>query len=282
MEYFISFTRSELEALRLFDSFENISELAKGLAKSKSQTYRILQKLNELGVIDNGKLVNLPYLKKLILLIRKNKNLVALFSNSGLPILLQFLSSRKVSEIVPLLDLDEQTIYKKILNARQIGLVKQDGIQYVVNGENWSEGKSFLDSLLEQEMSFDKRVPKNSIIYSKSERGIVFSTDEEVGASKTAFSAFGKGKVKFFPVTNYYVLPLQRLSIQKIYEHAVKIVEKNWDYRLLIILGIFALKNGIKSDKISKNLFKVFAGVTVKGYPSTNDLKEKANEYGVV
>ena len=115
MRYFISFTRSELEALRLFDSFENISELAKGLAKSKSQTYRILQKLNELGVIDNGKLVNLPYLKKLILLIRKNKNLVALFSNSGLPILLQFLSSRKVSEIVPLLDLDEQTIYKKIL-----------------------------------------------------------------------------------------------------------------------------------------------------------------------
>ena len=272
MKYFISFTKSELEALRLFDNFENIVELAKGLKKSRSQTYRIIQKLNEKNIIENNTLVSLPYLKKLVLLIRKNKNLVGLFSDSGLPILLQSLSPKKVSEIVSLLDLNEQTIYKTILNARQVGLVKQDGRQYVVNGENWSEGKSFLNSLLEQEMSFDVRVPKDSIIYFKSEKEIVFSTEEEVSATPTAFSAFEKGKVKFFPVTNYYVLPIQRLS-----------VEKNWDYRLLVILGVFALKNKISSDiKLVKEFQLIFAGKEVDKMPSSKDFRLKAKEYGVV
>jgi len=282
MEYFISFTKSELEALRLFDNFDNIGELVKGLAKSKSQAYRVLQKLKEREIIENGKLVNLPYLKKLILLIRKNKNLIDLFSDSGLPILLQLLSSRKVLEVTSVLDLDEQTVYKTILKAKRIGLVKNEGRKYVINEETWSIGKDFFISLFEQEMSFDMRVPKNSSIYFKSEKEIIFSSEKEVKATSTAFSAFDKGKVKFFPVTNYYVLPVQRLSAQKIYEHAVKVIGKNWDYRLLVILGVFVLKNGIRSDLVSKNLFKVFAGVNVKGYPSTNDLREKAKEYGVV
>ncbi len=283
MKYFISFTKSELEALRLFDNFENIVELAKGLKKSRSQTYRIIQKLNEKNIIENNTLVSLPYLKKLVLLIRKNKNLVGLFSDSGLPILLQSLSPKKVSEIVSLLDLNEQTIYKTILNARQVGLVKQDGRQYVVNGENWSEGKSFLNSLLEQEMSFDVRVPKDSIIYFKSEKEIVFSTGAEVKATLTAFSAFDKSGINFFPVTNYYVLPMQRLSVQKIYEQALKIVEKNWDYRLLVILGVFALKNKISSDiKLVKEFQLIFAGKEVDKMPSSKDFRLKAKEYGVV
>jgi predicted transcriptional regulator len=281
MKYFVSFTKSELEALRLFDSFENINELAKVLTKSKSQTYRLLQKLNEKNIIDDGKLVNLPYLKKLVLLIRKNKNLTKLFSGSGLAVLLQLLYSKKISEIALLLDSDEQTVYKIIQKARQIGLVKEEEKKYVINEKNWLEGKDFLESLYEQEMSFDQRIPKNSIIYFKSEKEIVFSTEEEVNATLTAFSAFNKGNVNFLPVTNYYVLPLQRLSTQKIYAHALKVVEKNWDYRLLLILGVFVLKNKIRNDLVSKNLFKVFAGINVKDYPSTNDLKEKASEYGV-
>ena len=283
MQYLISFTKSELEALRLFDNFEDVNALAKNLKKSKSQSYRVLQKLEEKGIIENGKLVNLPYLKKLILLIRKNKYLVDLFSDSGLPVLLQLLSPKKVSEIVPLLDLNEQTIYKTSLNARQVGLVKQDGRQYVVNGENWSEGKSFFDSLLEQEMSFDKRVPKNSIIYYKSEKEILFSTEESVDASPAAFSAFEKYGVKFFPETNYYVLPKQKCLDEKVYGQALKVVEKNWDYRLLVILGIFALKNKISSDKrLVKEFQLIFAGKAIDRMPSPREFREKAKEYGVV
>jgi predicted transcriptional regulator len=282
MKYFVSFTKSELEALRLFDSFENINELAKVLTKSKSQTYRLLQKLNEKNIIDDGKLVNLPYLKKLVLLIRKNKNLTKLFSGSGLAVLLQLLYSKKISEIALLLDSDEQTVYKIIQKARQIGLVKEEEKKYVINEKNWLEGKDFLESLYEQEMSFDQRIPKNSIIYFKSEKEIVFSTEESVDASPAAFSAFEKCGVKFFPETNYYVLPKQKYLGEKVYDQALKVVEKNWDYRLLVILGIFVLKNKISSDKrLVKEFQLIFAGREIDKMPLPKNFREKASEYGV-
>jgi len=283
MQYFISFTRSELEALRLFDNFENINELVKGLKKSKSQVYRILQKLNEKNVIENDNLVNLPYLKKLILLIRKNKNLVDLFSDSGLPILLQLRKPMLVGEVASELVVDEQTVYKTISEARKIGLVIIAMKKYLINPGAWSEVLDFLNSLWEQEMSFDKRVPKNSVIYYKSETDILFSTEDGVNASPAAFSAFGKYGVGVFPETNYYILPKQRLLDEQVYGQALKVVEKNWDYRLLVILGIFALKNKISSDKrLVKEFQLIFAGKGIDKMPSPREFREKAKEYGVM
>lgn len=283
MKYFISFTKSELETLRLFDNFEDITLLTKGLKKSKSQVYRVLQKLESKGIIENSKLVNLPYLKKLILLIRKNENLIDLFSDSGLSILLQLLYPKKVLEIASLLELNEQTVYKTVLKAKEIGLVRMGGREYVINEDNWSEVKDFLNSLFEQEMSFDKRVPKNSIIYFKSEKEILFSTDEEIVASPAAFSAFEKFGVKFLPETNYYVLPRQKYLDDEVYEQALRVVEKNWDYRLLVILGVFALYNKISSDKrLVKEFQLILAGKEMDKMPLPKEFKDKAREYGVV
>ena len=283
MRYFITFSKGELEALRLFDTFKEINQLVKTLKKSKSQVYRILQKFKEKEIIKNDKLVSLPYLKKLILLIRKNKNLVDLFSDSGLPILLQLRKTKLVCEVVEELGVDEQTIYKTISKARQIGLVKQNGKKYMINKENWGEVLDFLNSLLEQEMSFDKRVPKNSVIYFKSEKEVLFSTEETVDATLAAFSAFSKFGVNFFPETNYYVVPKQRLSDEKVYDQALKVVEKNRDYRLLVILGIFALYNKISSDKkLVKEFVLILSGKEFDKMPSQEEFKEKAREYGVV
>jgi predicted transcriptional regulator len=283
MRYFISFTRGELEALRLFDNFENINELATGLKKSKSQVYRILRKLGEKGVIENSQLVSLPYLKKLIFLIRKNKNLVDLFSDSGLPILLQLRKSMLVDAVAKELSLNEQTVYKTISKAREIGLVIIAMKKYLVNPGAWSEVLDFLNSLWEQEMSFDKRTPKNSIIYYKSEKEILFSTDESVNASFAAFSAFSKFGVNFLPKTNYYFLSKQKLTEEKVYEQALKVVEKNWDYRLLTILGIFALCNKISFDKkLVKEFQLIFSGREIDMMPLPKDFREKAKEYGLV
>ncbi|MBN2127311.1 MAG: hypothetical protein JW703_02865, partial [Candidatus Diapherotrites archaeon] len=218
---------------------------------------------------------------KLILLI-KNNALIDLFSNAGLPVLLQLISSKTVLKVSELTGYDIQTIYKILQKAKEIGLIKVIDNKYVLNELNWFNAKDFFNSLFEQEMSFDSRIPKNSVIFFKSEKEIVFSNDELIDASFTAFSAFDKSKIKFFPLTNYFVLPKQTLSIQKIYEHAVKVIEKNRDYRLLLVLGVFVLKNNIKSDEVSKNLFKVFAGEKIKDFPSAEDLREKAKEYGVI
>jgi len=283
MEYFITFSKGELEALRLFDNFKDVNELAKGLKKSKSQVYRILQKLEDKGIIENDILASLPYLKKLIFLIRKNKNLVNLFSDSGLPILLQLRKPSLIDGVAVELDINEQTVYKTISKAREVGLVIIAMRKYLINPADWSEVLDLLNSLWEQEMSFDKRTPKNSIIYYKSEKEVLFSTEENFNTSFGAFSAFEKFGVNFLPKTNYYVLPKQKLTKEKVYEQALSVVEKNWDYRLLTILGIFALYNKISSGKrLVKEFQLIFAGREIDKMPSPKDFREKAREYGVV
>lgn len=282
MDYFVSFSKNELEALRILDNFDDIVAIAKALHVSQSQAYRVVKKLKEKGAIDKGVLVSAPYLKKLVLLIRKHPNLVSILRESNLAILLQLLSPKTVKEVSELLDCDEQTGYKLIQEARRIGLVLKIKNQFVINGANWPLGKEFLEDLLRQEMSFDKRTPKDSVIYHKSEKEILFSTNSSVDASRAAFSAFADFGVKVLPVTNYYYLPKNKLVAQEVFDQALLVTKTDFDYRNLVFLAIFLLKHNVKSDdEIVKNLYGVFRGSSIEGYPSKKDLQEKAKLYGV-
>jgi hypothetical protein len=100
MDYFISFSKSELEALRLLDFFGSVKSVRVALNSSKSQAYRILKKLKEKELISNDFLVSTPYLKNLVLLLRKNPNLVGLLRDSNLAILLQMLPLKKLVRLL--------------------------------------------------------------------------------------------------------------------------------------------------------------------------------------
>jgi predicted transcriptional regulator len=282
MGYFVSFSRNELLALRLLDSFDDVGAVTSALRVSTSQAYRVVKKLKEKEAIGGGVLVSAPYLKKLVLLLRKHPNLVSVLRDSNLAILLQLLSPKTVKEVSGLLGCDEQTVYKLIQGARRIGLVLKIKNQFVINGANWALGKEFLEDLLRQEMSFDKRVPKDSVIYFKSEKEILFSTNATVDASRAAFSAFADFGVKVLPVTNYYFLPKKKLSVQEVFDQALLVTKTDFDYRNLVFLAIFLLKHTVKSnDEIVKNLYRIFGGISIDRYPSKKDLQEKAKLYEV-
>ncbi len=282
MDYFISFSKNELEALRLLDFFDDVGVIASALHVSQSQAYRVLKKLKEKGAIDKSVLVSAPYLKKLVLLLRKHPNLVSVFRDSNLAILLQMIFPKTVKKVSELLCCDEQTVYKLVQQARRIGLVLKIKNQFVINGDNWPLGKEFFEDLLRQEMSFDKRTPKDSVIYFKSEKEILFSTNSSVDASRAAFSAFADFGVKVLPVTNYYYSPKNKLVAQEVFDQALQVTKSDFDYRNLVFLAIFLLKHNVKSDdEIVKNLYRVFGGSSIEGYPSKKDLQEKAKLYGV-
>jgi predicted transcriptional regulator len=282
MKYFVSFSKSELDALRLLDSFDNPSELSKVLRVSESQAYRIIKSLKVKGAVVNNSLADVPYLKKLVLLMQKYENLVGLFRDSNLAVLLHFLSERTVKEVADLTGCNAQTIYKAIQKARLIGLILKIKNKFVINGSNWPQGKEFFEELLRQEMSFDKRVPKDAIIFYKSEKEIVFSTKNTVDAARTAFSAFENFGIKLFTVTNYCYLPKRKLSAQEVFDHALMVTKKDMDYRSLTYLAIFLLKNRVTSrDDVIKKIYQVFGGAPVYGFPSRRDLQEKADLYDV-
>ncbi|OQA31955.1 MAG: hypothetical protein BWY55_00175 [archaeon ADurb.Bin336] len=84
--------------------FGYVNKVQSALSSSKSQAYRIIKKLREKELINNnGFLVNVPYLKNLVFLLRKNLNLVSLLREYNLAILLQMLSPITVKKLVTLL-----------------------------------------------------------------------------------------------------------------------------------------------------------------------------------
>jgi len=282
-------SKSELETLRHLGEFKSEEDLAKLLKKSYAQIYRILRSLREKKILFLTELVNVPYLKQLVLLVKKYPNLINVLKDSGITILLELLSAKTIKEISKQTLLDEQTVYKVVQKAKQISLVSREGKKYVINGKAWPEAKEFLEELNKQEMSFDSRVPSDSIIYHKSKKEIIFSNQRKLDAELTAFSAFEKFGVRVFPVTNYYYLPGDNLSKEDIFKHALLITNKEQEIskepsiRNIVFLAIFMLKNNMRSnDLLAKKIKQVLLGHKVEGFPPREELKEKALVYGVV
>ena len=149
----------------------------------------------------------------LVLLLKKYPNLINLFQGVGIIILLEFLHPKTVKAVQNNTLFDEQTVYKVLQKAKQISLVTKKDKTYYINEKTWPEAINFFLDLYKQEMSFDIRVPSDSIIYYKSKRDVLFSNLREIeGTELTAFSAFDKFGVKVFPATNYYYLPKNKLS----------------------------------------------------------------------
>jgi hypothetical protein len=282
-------SKSELRALALIDEFNNLESLAKLLNKSIPQTYRILGLLSKKDIVKNYSLVGVPYLKNLVMLLKKYPNLIEVFHSAGLGILLELITPKTVKDIHNSTMIDEQTIYKVIQKAKNISLVEKKGKFLCLNKVAWPEAVSFFSELERQELSFDKRVPSDSMIYCKSKRDILFSNFRPLeDAELTAFSAFEKFGVKVFPATNYYYLPKNNLSKDEVFKHALLITNKEheltkeWNMRFVIFLVIFVLKNKSRSnDPLAKKIKLAISGVKVEGFPSIEELKEKAAVYGV-
>lgn len=299
MNYDICFSRAELETIKNIGEFNDYLSLSKILPKSRSQTYRVVKSLKEKGVlsvdqsiflsnpIEMKKIIvqsNIPYIKQLIVVLKKYPNLIGIFRKSGIPILLELLEPKTIKEIKEKTSSDEQTIYKIIRKAREISLIRKNTEnKYELNAESWPEAEEFFKLLKKQEISFDKRVPVDSTIYYKSRADILFSNSRTIAdATLTAFSVFDKYGIEVKTNTNYYYLPVKKLTKQEIFNHALLITKVEKNIRNLIFIAIFFKKNNIRSDaEIVTNLKKVISGLTVEGYPSKQELIEKAKMYGV-
>ena len=284
----IVFSSTELKVIQNVGDFQGVDELTKLLNKSKVQTYRALSALRKKGVLEGNNIAQLPYLKKLILLIKKYPKLIRVLRGTGIPVLLELREPKKVEEIASNVQLSEQLVYKTIQRAREQSLVSKMGRKYSLNRGVWPDVVAFFDDLFEQVMSFDERIPRDSVIYYKTCKGLLFSNKRELDATPTAFSVFDEYGVKLYPITNYYYLPKKKLSKQDVFNHALVVVKKEfeekneYDVRSLIFIALFFLKNNVRSDNgIVKDLIKVISGRKIEGYPSREELKEKAAVYGV-
>jgi DNA-binding Lrp family transcriptional regulator len=287
----IEFSKNELLAISYFAEGKNsINLLAKAMKLSVPQTYTIVRKLLEKKIILKSKgLIEFEkktFISLLVRVLQDNKNLVNLFFGKRLCFLSGIIEKPLSINLISLkCDSAPELVYKFIHEAREIALVNKTPFGYLLNSEEWPQIKELLIELIKQDTLFDDILPIGSKIYQKNKKGILFSLKKLFDkASLTAFSIFDKYGIKLNSNYNYYFFPNTKLSIQDVFDHAALIAESEKDYRLKTYVCLFYLKNKNNlsdSGEIVQKIIDSFIGKPIEGYPSREEILQKAKLYDI-
>jgi len=269
---------------------DRIETIAQNIHRSNSQIYRAKQNLLEQGFLhlnrgrlDPEKSINSALILNLI---SRYPNLIELFSDSGLKILMSILKPKSINEIMRETNLKKSAVYKKIRIGRNISAIVIDkNHKYTINEKIWPNLKTYLDENKRLEETIDNRIPVNSIIYHKNEGEILFSNNFELKATLTAFSVYNNYGIKLFLPTNFYFLPNKKLSKEEILLHSIYIINKEKDYRYLTYLALFYIKFRDDFSKIKNPVLKkignILKGDKIGGYPNLDEIREKGELYDI-
>ncbi|HII01677.1 TPA: hypothetical protein HA351_08540 [Methanosarcinaceae archaeon] len=289
-------SRTELQTIaELAKGNTSISVVAEALNKSEKHIYRIVQKLEEkdFAALSSGEIVP----KKSTLMVRLTRildsypNLTPVLADSGIPILVSLLEAKTVDEITEEADVKKSTVYSFLKKALKISLVKKDGERYVLNEKLWGDVADLLREIRDIERLLDPRVPYNSVIYYRDRDEVIYSNKYGGDSGeKTGFSVFEKEGIKLLLPTTYYYnsdkAPKKELTREDIFRHALYVAEKETSVKHLIFLALYycKYKEELKDvkHKIVENLKLILQGEMIRGYPAFEEIKEKAEMYGIV
>ncbi len=267
---------------------KSVKQIALALKKSTKQIYAIAKKLStkEILKLSKGRLKPEKecHIVLLLQLLSTRPNLTPVLADSGIAILSALLKPASLKQIMYETGFKRATIFKKLKQAKIRSIIKKKASAYQLNYKLWPALKEFLERLKEYESITDKRIPAAAIIYYKKGNKIIFSSKEELDATATAFSAYKEYGISLLTVTNYYYLPKKKLTKKEILLHSIYVVEKDMDIRNIIFLALFYAKfknEFMIKHPILKNLDAIFNGKKIKGYPSLEEIKDRAEVYGI-
>jgi len=269
---------------------DRIENIAHNIHRSNSQIYRAKQSLLEYGFLhlNNGKLEPEKSINSslILILLSRYPNLIELFSDSGLKILMSILKPKSINEIMKETNLNKSTIYKKIMMGRNISaIIMNKNRKYTINEKIWPNLKNYLEENKKFEETIDNRIPVNSVIYHKNEDEILFSNKSELKATLTAFSLYEKYGIKLFLPTHFYYLPNKELSKKEILLHSIYVISKEKDYRYLTYVALFYIKYRDEFLKIKNPILKkidnILKGDRIEGYPTLDEIREKGALYDI-
>jgi len=289
------FSRTELQTIaELAKGNTSISTIAEALNKSEEHIYRIVQKLEEkdLAALSLGEIIpkRSTLMVRLTQILDSYPNLIPVLADSGISILVSLLEAKTVDEITEETDVKKSTVYAFLKKALKISLIKRDGERYVLNERIWEEVPDLLREIRDIERLLDPRVPYNSVIYYRNQGEVIYSNKYGGDSGeKTGFSVFEKEGIKLLLPTTYYYYsdkePEKELTKEDIFRHALYVAEKEASVRHFIFLALFYCKfedelKGVRHD-IVENMKLVLQGERIRGYPAFEEIKEKADMYGI-
>jgi hypothetical protein len=283
-------TKNELHILKeIALGRKRIIEIASAIKKSVAQTYCLIRKLNKKGFTEykNKRIIlqKHAFIPILSQLLRRTPQVIPILADSGIPILEQFLEKRTVSEAESATGIKKSLIYRKIRQAKKHSIIVKRERKYFIPPQ-WPDIIEFIKDYQAYSFRIAPEIDPDILIRAKYDDVVVFETDKKVDyATPTAFSVFNEYGITIYGFVDYYHFPKEKLSIKQIFFDAIKIYEDEKDYKEAIFITLFYLKNKKKlkgfKHKIINTINCVLKGEKIEGFPSLNEIKDRAITYDI-
>ncbi|MEK6970455.1 MAG: helix-turn-helix domain-containing protein [archaeon] len=282
------FSQTELKALSEVGKGDaTVDRIAQALEIGRAQMYRVVQSLAKKGILSVQRGLIVPdrktHVNMLLTTLARAPQLSIPLSGTGFQIYAVAIEPKTLSQLAKETGLHKTTLIKKINQGNRISLLLHKEKMYRVNEKVWPQVREFLIEFKKYEESIDPRIPVNAVIYFKNEDEIIFSSDEELDATLTAFSAYENFGIKLYNITYFYYLPKKKLTAEEVFRHSIYVTQKTGEIRHIIFVALFYLKHGEKLSKVEhpiiEKLKRTFYGEKFGGFPSLQEIKDRAAVY---
>lgn len=277
------FTYKELVLIHYISGgITDIGDLSEKLELSQSETYRIVRNLKSKDVLKTGNRIcisSCAFAKRLLAIMSNDPEVARFFSDGRIFVLLSVLNPKTIQEISGETGISESHLHK-ILKIQTGGTVvrKIDGY-YSLNSMEHPQIKAFLISLLDHLDVCDPRIPDNSILLYRNGEDVVYSSAEISLDQTTGFSALSDyGLTGWSFSDNYYTTRESELTLNQIFEDAVRIAETEDSTRMRMANEVFYMKRKNELDPPKDFLEKhnrILAGERIEKWPTLTEIQEK-------
>ncbi|NYT01245.1 MAG: helix-turn-helix domain-containing protein [Methanosarcinales archaeon] len=175
-----------------------------------------------------------------------------------------------------------KTIYRYLKDFIRLGAVKRTkqgrSYLYSLNEIIWPEIKGFAAAL--QEYQALRLIPREALLIKSYRDNVLFKSIRPQDATFTSFSAYKEYGIELSLRDNYYTLPKRELSIQEVFIHSL---DSAWEAFQKLFCVLFYLKNRDKLEAIDhpmvEDIKAVLQGERISGYPTLEDIKDRADLY---
>jgi len=193
-------------------------------------------------------------------------------------------SQKRLETLAGETGISSDTIYYYLQDLRSLGIVSRSkqgkAYFYSFNYITWKDLKDFVAALMEFQVL--RLVPREALLIRSYSDSVLFKSLRSQDATPTSFSAYEDYGIELGLRDNYYTLPKRELSIQEVFIHSLDSAGE-FSQRLFCIL--FYLKNRDKLEAIDhpmmKDLKAVLQGERIKGYPTLEDIEDRADLYDI-
>ncbi|MFW6144455.1 MAG: DUF6036 family nucleotidyltransferase [Candidatus Natronoplasma sp.] len=227
--------RSEINIIRcLIEKPRRLKSLASEIDKSQSWTSELVADLEDQGIVKTDTTVSLAdtYEADLLKKLSEKFDLEKILVGKREEILRSLLSTQKDPSKLEKEGFAKSTVYEALLDLREVGVVVEKKRGFEIKDETL---RDFLKARTRQPFLESYRADDEMIV----------KTEEKLEGEPTAFSAFDRYGLRYFPSENYFYRGNRTLKLEDVLIHAVKFAENKKQMSMSAILYLkHALNNG--------------------------------------